>query len=113
MQLMRLQRRLLCLVFLLAACAGQQAVPTATRVPASSTAPSTATVAPTPSALLPTNTPLPSIDPERVFEPGHWHATVYHAGLGQVVLVNGGPETNRPSEDPLELWAWDGQAWRL
>jgi hypothetical protein len=44
---------------------------------------------------------------------GNWHDMLYHAGLGQVVLVNGGPETGKPVDDPLELWGWDGGGWRL
>ncbi len=38
---------------------------------------------------------------------------VYHAGLGQIVLVNGGPERGKPAGEPLELWGWDGQRWSL
>jgi hypothetical protein len=38
---------------------------------------------------------------------------VYHERVGQVVLVNGGPETGKPGTDPLELWGWDGSRWSL
>ena len=91
-----------------AACSGAVAAPSVTPVPLSpTTPPSTATSPPA------TRTPLPSIDPGRVLQPGAWHGSVYHAGLGQVVVVNGGPESGKAANDPTELWAWDGQAWRL
>jgi hypothetical protein len=36
---------------------------------------------------------------------------VSHAALGQVVLLNGGPERGKPATAPLELWGWDGTQW--
>jgi hypothetical protein len=44
---------------------------------------------------------------------GNWHDMVYHAALGHVVLVNGGPEQGKPAADPLALWGWDGAHWSL
>jgi hypothetical protein len=44
---------------------------------------------------------------------GNWHDMVYHERVGQLVLVNGGPETGKPGTDPLELWGWDGSRWSL
>jgi hypothetical protein len=41
-----------------------------------------------------------------------WHALVYHARLRMTVLVNGGPEANGVAEAPLQLWGWNGTAWR-
>jgi hypothetical protein len=43
---------------------------------------------------------------------GAWHHLVYDARLGGVVLVNGGPEEGHPAGAALELWHWDGRAWR-
>ena len=43
---------------------------------------------------------------------GAWHHLVYDARLGAVVLVNGAPERGLPADAPLELWSWDGRAWR-
>ena len=69
----------------------------------------------TPAAMAtpaPTDTPVPSTE---VSSPalGNWHDMVYHERAGQVVLVNGGPETGKPGTDPLELWGWDGTRWSL
>jgi len=38
---------------------------------------------------------------------------IYHEQVGGVVLVNGGPERGKSPDDPLELWSWDGERWRL
>lgn len=66
--------------------------------------------APTPTSLPPvTSTPAVT----RSVTLGVWHDLVYHDRLGKVVLVNGGPETGKPSGDPLGLWAWDGEKWSL
>ncbi len=83
------------------------------------------TSTPLPTAL-PTNTPSPTatatavetaVVPEEqataVLQAGQWSAMVYHEGLGQIVLVNGGPERGKPAAEPLELWGWDGEAWTL
>lgn len=48
-----------------------------------------------------------------VLQAGQWSAMVYHEGLGQIVLINGGPERGKPTDEPLELWAWDGETWTL
>ncbi len=45
--------------------------------------------------------------------PGNWHDMVYHAALGKVVLVNGGPETGKPADEPAALWTWAGTGWQL
>jgi hypothetical protein len=44
---------------------------------------------------------------------GSSHKMIYHEQIGKAVLVNGGPETGKPSDDPLELWSWDGEKWSL
>jgi hypothetical protein len=44
---------------------------------------------------------------------GNWHDMVYHEQAGQVVLVNGGPETGKSPIESIELWGWDGQQWNL
>jgi hypothetical protein len=46
-------------------------------------------------------------------EAGQWTFIFYHEGLRQVVLVNGGPEQGKPTDDPLELWGWNGTQWSL
>lgn len=52
-------------------------------------------------------------EPPPVLTAGQWSAMVYHEALGQIVLVNGGPETGKPADEPLELWSWDGTTWTL
>ncbi len=44
---------------------------------------------------------------------GNWHDMIYHKKVGQVVLVNGGPENGKASKEPVELWSWDGDQWSL
>ena len=44
---------------------------------------------------------------------GQWNYLFYHPQLQKVVLVNGGPDRGKPSNDPLELWSWDGARWTL
>jgi hypothetical protein len=44
---------------------------------------------------------------------GNWHDMVFHEGLGQMVLVNGGPEQGKAPGEPLELWRWTGAVWEL
>jgi hypothetical protein len=88
------------LIFLLLGCAGS---PATTPIPSPPTATATmqlATLA-EPSASA------------RVLEAGQWTYIFYHEELGQVVLVNGGPERGKPADDPLELWGWDGVQWSL
>jgi hypothetical protein len=43
---------------------------------------------------------------------GQWHDLVYHERLGTTILVNGGPEQSTDPDTALELWSWDGKAWR-
>jgi hypothetical protein len=45
--------------------------------------------------------------------PGNWHELVFHERLGQIVLLNGGPEQGKPASDPLEVWGWTGRGWDL
>lgn len=40
-----------------------------------------------------------------------WHELVFHERLGRLVLLNGGPESGRPTTAALELWSWDGAVW--
>lgn len=49
--------------------------------------------------------------PARALELGNWHELVYDSRGRRVLLVNGGPETGKAAEDPLELWAWNGSEW--
>ncbi len=55
----------------------------------------------------------PDVAATAVLQAGQWSAMVYHEELGQIVLVNGGPEQGKPADEPLELWGWDGEAWTL
>jgi hypothetical protein len=44
---------------------------------------------------------------------GAWHQLVHAERLGGTLLVNGGPESGgKAADDPLDVWAWDGRAWR-
>ncbi len=70
-----------------------------------------ATPTPATEPVEPSATPSPA--PEIELQVGQWSKLVYHAGLQQVLLVNGGPETGKPPDDPLELWSWDGARWSL
>jgi hypothetical protein len=66
-------------------------------------------------ASAPTPASLPSVlstsTSTRSLTLGVWHDLIYHESLEKVVLVNGGPETGKPADEPLELWAWDGAQW--
>lgn len=42
---------------------------------------------------------------------GLWHELVFHERSGQLILLNGGPETGKSAEEALELWSWSGTAW--
>lgn len=44
---------------------------------------------------------------------GAWHDMIYHEQAGKVVLVNGEPENGKATDDPIELWSWDGETWSL
>ena len=44
---------------------------------------------------------------------GVWHDMVYDEQVGQVILINGGPEKGKSPEDPVELWGWDGKDWSM
>ena len=77
------------------------------------TPPSLATIPQATATKMPP-TPVPvTATAESVFEPGQWTYIFYHEALGQVVLVNGGPERGKPADDPLELWGWDGERWSI
>jgi len=98
MSLINLHNRIFllgCILIFGACTAGTPAIPT--------TSPATATAQPT---VLPTREPV-------ALQAGQSTFAFYHEGREQVVLVNGGPEQGKPSDDPLELWAWDGQVWSL
>lgn len=64
-------------------------------------------------------TPSPSAEPtsttnvELALTAGQWNYLFYHPELRKIVLVNGGPDDGKPADDPLELWAWDGEGWAL
>jgi hypothetical protein len=79
----------------------------------------TLAVAPISTATPPSaGRPEPAPTPGRPAGPsapalGNWHDMIYHEGLEQVVLVNGGPEAGKPETDPVELWAWDDEGWSL
>lgn len=92
---------LLTVVLFLIACNQYTASPTITAAPVAFTA--TPPSQPAVGSAVPTNSPT--------LEAGQWTYIFYHDGLERVVLVNGGPEQGKPSEDPLELWGWDGSQW--
>ena len=94
---------LLVVVPFLFACSQDKPSPTLTSAPAPLT--ETMPAQPVPGSAVP-------IDSARL-EAGQWTYIFYHEVLEQVVLVNGGPEQGKPSEDPLELWSWDGSRWSL
>jgi len=72
--------------------------------------------APTPT---PTPTQIPTVEQtstpivEPTLQLGNWLDMIYHEGLGKVVLINGGPETEKNSQDPIELWTWNGISWTM
>ncbi|HSL29484.1 MAG TPA: hypothetical protein VK900_09820 [Anaerolineales bacterium] len=94
---------LLLVVFSVVACS-----PSAVTTPRSEATIPQATATEMPPTLVPVT---PTAEP--AFEPGQWTYIFFHEGLGQVVLVNGGPEHGKPAEEPLELWGWDGAQWSL
>ena len=61
---------------------------------------STSTIAPTEASAVP-------------LVAGQWNYLFFNPRLNQVVLVNGGPDGDKPATDPLELWTWDGFDWSL
>ena len=62
------------------------------------------TVSPTISSTIVTTAPLKA---------GQWTYLFYHDEFKQVILVNGGPEQGKPTDEPLELWGWNGTQWSL
>lgn len=66
-----------------------------------------------PPTQIPTIEPTPQPTAEPSLQLGNWHNMIYHKGIGQIVLINGGPETGKNPEDPIELWTWDGTEWSL
>ena len=88
------------LLCLLASCSGKP-TPTLVATPSPSSEPkSTSSIAPT--AI--SNISLVA---------GQWNYLFFHSQLNKVVLVNGGSDRGKPSDDPLELWSWDGAQWIL
>jgi hypothetical protein len=67
---------------------------------------------PTSTAVSPTLQPATPTETSS-FVPANWHDMIYHKKVGQVVLVNGGPETGKSPADPVELWNWNGSGWSL
>lgn len=65
------------------------------------------------STVAPTGAATAQPTSEATVQLGNWHDMIYHEGVGKVVLVNGGPESGKVSEDPVELWTWDGSRWTL
>ena len=94
---------LLMVALLLFACSQYRASPTSTSAPVVVT--ETVPAQPAPGSAVPTDAAH--------LEAGQWTYIFYHEVLEQVVLANGGPEQGKPSEDPLELWGWDGERWSL
>lgn len=101
----------------LAGCAAPTAAPTPTPLaivaaPSATPAASTATlpaITPAPTTTAPAATPAANL----TLTAGQWNSLFYDLRLGQVVLVNGGPDAGKPDADPLELWTWDGAQWTL
>jgi hypothetical protein len=98
------------------ACTAPATQPAGTSTPGLSPEPA---ASPTPTAAFASDVP-PSPDPAETGNPGtpdlapqlaNWHELVFHDRIGRLVLLNGGPETGKPADDPLELWAWDGARW--
>lgn len=56
--------------------------------------------------------PVVAGDVEPALVLGQWHELVRDEARGTVVLVNGGPESDKPDSDPLELWEWRDDGWR-
>jgi hypothetical protein len=68
------------------------------------------TVAPTPT-IIAEYTLTPQSQPHIMG--GQWHYMFYHEALKELLLVNGGPESGKSQNDPLEIWSWDGSQWSL
>jgi hypothetical protein len=69
---------------------------------------------------IPTGTPFPptapidsTVAPEPQIVGGQWHYMFYVEPLKQLLLVNGGPESGKSEDDPLEIWGWNGRDWSL
>ncbi len=69
--------------------------------------------APTTPISPPTIAPSLEVTRKDFLQLGNWHEMIFHEGLGQIILINGGPENGKRAEDPVELWAWDGIQWSL
>ena len=108
----RCSATLITLALALIACSATP-VPTPTQLSTMSIATSPAEPTFTP-ALLPTPLSKPATDVPVSLIAGQWTALFFHDRLKQVILVNGGPDRGgKPSQDPLEVWSWDGHVWRL
>jgi hypothetical protein len=72
------------------------------------------TLSPTPEPT-PTSIPTSTVETDlaETLQMGLWHDMVYFEETEQVILVNGGPESGKNPEDPVELWTWDGSDWSL
>jgi hypothetical protein len=55
----------------------------------------------------------PTVESQPTLKAGQSTFVFYHTALGRVLLVNGGPESGKPAQDPLEIWSWDGTRWTL
>lgn len=76
-------------------------------VPAASpTVVASPTTAATATATVSAPTTTPSPEPPEQPGPRAGADMAFHAGLGQVVMVNGSPTDNR-------VWGWDGAAWQV
>jgi hypothetical protein len=70
----------------------------------------TAPPAVTPTAVAPSGATVPAA---QVPGPCNGHDLAYAPSLQLTLLVNCGPERPEAANDPLQLWGWDGAAWRL
>jgi hypothetical protein len=67
----------------------------------------------TPVSASPTSPAEPAFPPQSNIVGGQWHYMFYYEPMEKILLVNGGPESGRPTSDPLEIWSWDGTQWSL
>lgn len=75
-----------------------------------------------PPKTISTNTPVPPTStipaeptstPKQDIVGGQWHYMFYYDPMKKLLLVNGGPESGKATNDPLEIWSWDGTQWSL